>query len=284
MIEIRSLHARHEMQTAVDIQKVYWGDDPENLVPAHMLFSIVNYGGHVLAAMDGDTMVGVLIGFLGTNIEDRKRPAMANLLLASKRMVVLPQYRGQGVGYRLKLAQRDIAIQQGVRLINWTFDPLVSRNAYLNIRKLGCVTHRYETDYYADGEDRVVVDWWVTSRRVEERLNGSRGVLTLRQYLETGAPIYNPTRRTDDGGVVPGDELVKPQGSFALVEIPQDFESIAKLNPTLALRWRHTIRDAFRVLLSEGFIVTDFVRESHEGRERTFYVFSFSLGLDFSQN
>lgn len=283
MIEIRPLRTQAELQLAVDLQKVYWGNEPENLVPRHMLFSLVNYGGHVLAAWDQDRLVGVVIGFLGTNIEDSKRPAMANLLLASKRMVVLPDYRGQGIGYRLKLAQRDIAMQQGIRLVNWTFDPLVSRNAYLNIRKLGCVTHRYEPDYYADNEDRVVVDWWVTSRRVEERLNGVRTDLTLKQYLETGAPIYNAPRWTDDGALVPGEQVSEPQGSFALVEIPLNFEEIRAVNAVLAGRWRASVRDAFRYLFSEGFIVTDFVRQPYEGRDRAFYIFSFNVGMDFGR-
>lgn len=283
MIEIRPLRTQAELQLAVDLQKVYWGHEPENLVPRHMLFSLVNYGGHVLAAWDQDLLVGVVIGFLGTNIEDSKRPAMANLLLASKRMVVLPDYRGQGIGYRLKLAQRDIAMQQGIRLVNWTFDPLVSRNAYLNIRKLGCVTHRYEPDYYADSEDRVVVDWWVTSRRVEERLNGVRADLTLKQYLETGAPIYNAPRWTDDGALVPGERVSEPQGSFALVEIPLNFEETRAVNAALAGRWRASVRDAFRYLFSEGFIVTDFVRQQFEGRDRAFYIFSFNVGMDFGR-
>ncbi len=69
-------------------------------------------------------MVGVLIGFLGTNAEETERPAMANLQMVSKRMVVLPEYRGQGIGYNLKVVQRDLSIRQGIRLVTWTFDPL----------------------------------------------------------------------------------------------------------------------------------------------------------------
>jgi predicted GNAT superfamily acetyltransferase len=78
---------------------------------------------------------------------------MAILQLFSKRMVVLPEYRGQGIGYRLKLAQRDFAIEQGIRLVVWTFDPMLAPNAHLNIRKLGVVCHTYYENYYGTSSE-----------------------------------------------------------------------------------------------------------------------------------
>lgn len=116
-IAIKALRHLDEMYAAVELQQGYWGSDVESIVPAHMLYSLAENGGHVLAAFDNTRLIGVLIGFLGTNIEESHRPAMANLHIASKRMVVLPEYRNQGVGYRLKLAQRDLAIQQKIQLI-----------------------------------------------------------------------------------------------------------------------------------------------------------------------
>src|SRR3954462_12563274 len=113
-IEIRPLRALEDMRPVVEMQKLYWGDDLESVIPAHMLFSLANHGGHVLAAFDGDKPVGVLVGFLSTHQADPPRPAMANLQIFSKRMVVLPEYRSQGIGYRLKLAQRDIALKEGI--------------------------------------------------------------------------------------------------------------------------------------------------------------------------
>src|ERR1051325_2288200 len=92
---IRLLQKLDEMREAVELQKTYWGTDLESVVPAHMLFSLATSGGHVLAAFDGDKMVAVLIGFLGTDIQEPNRPAMANLRIVSKRMIVLPDYRGQ---------------------------------------------------------------------------------------------------------------------------------------------------------------------------------------------
>ncbi len=284
-----------EMRLAVALQKTFWGDDLESVVPAHMLFSLATSGGHVLAAFDGERMIGVLIGFLGTNIEESERPAMANLQIVSKRMVVLSAYRGQGVGYKLKLAQRDIAIKQGVRLVTWTFDPLLATNAQLNIRKLAGISHRYYEDYYGTSDegglsllgasDRLLVEWWVTNRRVEERLNGKRGDLGLKHYLDAHTPIANASLITDDGAVRPAEQIQLPSGSLVLVEIPTNFSEIVTTNPTMARSWRFHSRDVLRRLLSRGFTITDFIREPYQGRERTFYLLSHSgPQYDFSRN
>lgn len=294
-VQIRPLSTLDEMRVAVELQRVYWGDNLESVIPAHMLLSLANYGGHVLAALDGDVMVGVLVGFLGTSTQETNRPAMANLQLVSKRMVVLPAYRNRDIGYRLKLTQRDLAVKQGIRLVTWTFDPLVAANAHLNIRKLGGISHAYHENYYgtegeggltiAGSSDRLFVEWWVTNRRVEERINGKRGGLSLRQYLEADTPILNPSTAETSGTPWPSEKLLSAAGSLALVEIPVDYVSIARSDTMLAQAWRAHTRDLFGRLLTKGYLVTDFVRENYEGRDRAFYVFSHGGNqFDFSQN
>jgi predicted GNAT superfamily acetyltransferase len=292
-VTIRALRTLDEMYEAVELQRIYWGNDVESLVPAHMLFTITSYGGHVLAAFDGSRMIGVLIGIVGTAVEEVERPAMANLLIASKRMVVLPDYRSSGIGYRLKLAQREAAIRQGIRLVTWTFDPLRSANAYLNLRKLGGVCERYQENLYGTREgnglalfgvsDRLKVDWWVTNRRVEERINGSRPDLTLAQYLSGNARIINPSREGDDF-VYPAAAAVSPEGSFALIEIPLDFGKMVEANPSLAHEWQLHIRSVMPVLIKNGYAVTDFLKTEYEGRERGFYLLSYHYGVDFRLN
>jgi len=285
-IEIRPLHALSDMRAAVELQKIYWGSDSESVIPAHMLFSLANHGGHVLAAFDGNQMVGVLVGFLGTNIEETERPAMANLQIVSKRMVVLPEYRSGGIGYRLKRAQRSMAITQGIRLIVWTFDPLLSTNAHLNIRKLSAISQRYLEDYYGTendsglarlgSSDRLLVEWWVTNRRVEERLYGRRGEITLSQYFEAETPILNPTIVLPNGFVSPPTESKLPTGSLALLEIPTNTPKMEQADPELAHLWRMHSRAQFKTLFERGYIVTDFLYEPHEGRERAFYLLSYN--------
>lgn len=187
---------------------------------------------------------------------------------------------------RLKLAQRDIALTQGVRLVTWTFDPLLAVNAHLNIRKLGGVASVYLHDHYGTdttnglatlgSSDRLLVEWWVTHRRVDERLHGKRGDLTLAQYREANTPILNPTMITSDGAVLPGSRILEPDQSLALIEIPTGYAALVKGNPVLAQRWQAHTREAFDKMVRYGFMVTDFLRESYEGRDRAFYLLSYN--------
>ncbi len=297
-IRIRALTTLDEMRSAVELQKSFWGSDLEATVPAHMLFSLATHGGHVLAAFDGEKIVGVLIGFLGTSGDEPDRPAMANLQIVSKRMVVLEEYRGQSIGYHLKREQRRLAIKQGVRLITWTFDPLLAPNAHLNIRKLGAISDTYIENYYGTVEggglttlgtsDRLVADWWVTNRRVEERLNGDRGGLGLRHYLEADTRIANATRADSSGYVLPAEQILLPTTSLVLGEIPVNYGAIVRDNPELAQIWRTHVRALFQRLFGLQYIITDFVRENFEGRDRAFYLLSQNNkpfeALDFSRN
>jgi chorismate synthase len=293
-ITIRALLSLAEMYPAVELQKTYWGDDAESVIPAHMLFSLANHGGHVLAAMDGTKMAGVLVGFIGTDNDD-DRPAVANLQMVSKRMVVLPEYRNQKLAERLKLAQRDRTIAQGIRLVTWTFDPLLAPNAHLNIHKLGAVCEKFKENYYGtEGEgglavlgssDRLFVDWWVTHRRVKERVEGQRGGLTLQHYLDAEVPVVNPTTASIDQMPRPAERTQDVIGAMALLEIPLDYPAIVRSDQTLAIVWRMHIREQLNLLMRAGYIVTDFVRAQHEGRDRVFYVLSRrDPQFDFSQN
>ena len=291
-IDIRRLLSAAEHEQAVELQKSYWGEDAAYLVPRHMLHSISHYGGHVLGAFDGDVLVGLVIGFIGADIDVNApdaRPAMANLLIMSKRMVVLGAYRGRNIGFRLKMAQRDLALKHAIRLVTWTVDPLLAPNAHLNIRKLGGVIQRYATNFFGLDEadslrsDRLVVDWWVTQRRAKERAKGAGGGLTLQQYFEVNAPIVNraeaaqpwlkPRRMTD----VPGS-------TFALVEIPGDFRALEAAERNLADEWRYHIRDVFPRMFAAGYIVTDFVSGQFENRRRSFYLLSRRFDEDERRN
>ena len=290
-IVIRRLKTGQELELVVELQKIYWGDG-DALVPAHMLQSFTKYGGHVLGAYDGERLVGFVMGFIGTDIDYEDpdaRPAMANLLIMSKRMVVLSDYRGQNLGYLLKMAQRDVAIKQGIRLVTWSFDPLLAANAHLNIRKLGGIIQQYKLRYYEPTEhkslqgDRVLVDWWVTHQRVKERAKGVSHNLTLKQYFEVNTPIVN---RADISGTLmkPRTMTDVPHSTFALIEIPSNFREIDAKDPGLARAWHDHIRDVFLKMLAGGYIVTDFVRGEFEGQKRTFYLLSHDSGQDQRQN
>ncbi len=291
-IVIRRLRTVTEFNQAVDLQTIYWGNSGDALVPMHMLHSLANHGGHVLGAYDGETMIGFVMGFIGTDIDYESvdaRPAMANLLIMSKRMVVLPEYRGQNIGYRLKMTQRDVALKQAIRLVTWTFDPMLAPNAYLNIHKLGGVVQEYKVDYFGETDlpslqaDRLVVEWWVTHQRVKERAKNGASKLSLQQYFDVNAPIVN---RADASGdfLKPRQMTDVPDSTFALIEIPPNFREINRTDSDLAQAWRDHGREVFVKMFRGGYMVTDFVRGDYQGKSRTFYLLSHHSDDDYRQN
>lgn len=265
-ITYRLLRTPEDMEDAVRLQQIYWGDDHENLVPAHMLLSIVNYGGHVIAAFDGKQTVGVLIGFLGVDLPDSDEEVRAadRLLIMSKRMVVLPAYRGQKIGETLKLMQRDAARQLDIELVTWTFDPVLSRNAYLNLHKLRAVGQAYKVDYFGSAgghpsltADRLVVNWWV-----------NHPSQTQRKEPDSDAPIINAAER-DGVLLVPAGTIEQPaHAAQLLLEVPSNFYEIEANSPVLAAAWRDHMRSAFQKAMAAGYIATDMLRRD----DRVYYV------------
>ena len=292
-IQFRPLTNLADMEEVVALQRQIW-NDPTTVIYQHMLISLVRSGGLLMGAYKDKQLIGFVLSYLGIESPEADRPAMANLKMVSQRMAVLPDYRGGGVGYTLKLAQRDYAVKQGVRLITWTFDPLNSRNAHLNIRKLGVTIQHYERNYFGtkpsplvslDQSDRLVADWRVTNARVEQRLHGRRGQLRLDQYLSADTvKIVNPTTVGPDNLPRPG----APQpttGLLALTEIPANFDEILRADDGLAHEWRTHSREVLTQAFRSNYIITDFLHTEHEGRLRSFYVFSAAEALaSFSTN
>ena len=283
-ITIRLLTSVDEMQAAVELQKVYWGENMSALVPNHMLLSIANYGGHIHGAFDGDTMVGMLLGFLGADIDpDSDDTAPQRMLIMSKRMVVLPDYRGQKIGERLKLVQRDYAMRHGIELVTWTFDPLLSRNAYLNLHKLAGTGQAYKAAYFGESAnyptlsgDRLVVNWWVNHPQTVSDLNFQRPSHPNTDHLDFVS--YNRTLRNDDGFVVPDTlntgAIQHPRIGF---EIPSDFLKLEAQHEKLGQQWRDHVRENMEKLFASGYIATDFtvIQPAPDSNQRhSYYIFT----------
>lgn len=163
-------------QQCVDIQGAVWGYEDSDIVPRRMFLLAQKIGGQVIGAAHADTPQ-TLVGFAMALPAYRDgKPYFHSHMLA-----VLPDYRNAGLGRRLKLAQRDDAIARGIDLMEWTFDPLEIKNAYLNITKLGAISRRYHADFYGPSSshlqgglptDRLYAEWWLRSPRVEAALSG----------------------------------------------------------------------------------------------------------------
>lgn len=279
---IRELTTLEEMRQVEQVQRAAW-DAPTTVVYSHMLISFARNGGSVLGAFDGGRIIAFLLSYLGLESPEAERPAMANLKLVSQRMAVLPEYRNSGIGYDLKVAQRNFAVHHGLRLITWTFDPLQSRNGYLNIRKLGAIVREYHRDYYGTEEsplttlgasDRFMVEWWVTNNRVEQRIDGKRSGLNIEQYLAGNSQIVNTAQPALRGYLQPGS-IAWPNGAaLALIEIPDNINDIRDDDPDLGQAWQEHTRLLFEQLFADGYVITDFVHGEHQGRMRSFYVVS----------
>jgi predicted GNAT superfamily acetyltransferase len=172
MIEIRQLAQVQEFVEAVKLQKAIWGFDEIDLLPVRLFVTAGKIGGNSFGAYDGDRMVGFCVAIPGI------KPG-AKSYLHSHMLGVMKEYRDAGLGRKLKLAQRDDGIRQGLDLMEWTFDPLEIKNAFFNIERLGAIVRRFVLNQYGTTSsplnaglptDRCTAEWWLTSDRVNALL------------------------------------------------------------------------------------------------------------------
>lgn len=192
-LTIRPLHHPEEFQACVALQKVIWNFADLDIVPMRMFIVADKIGGQVIGCFDGNELVGFAIAIPGTR---SGKPYLHSHMLGVK-----DSHRNAGVGRRIKLAQRADALERGFELIEWTFDPLEIKNAYLNIEKLGAIARRYNVNQYGKSSsplqgglptDRLVAEWWLKSKRVLHLLSGES-----RQDFEVGATITVPAEIYD---------------------------------------------------------------------------------------
>jgi predicted GNAT superfamily acetyltransferase len=165
MITLRELTSPDEFELCLDLQREGFGWTEIELMPMRFFVVSRHIGGLVLGAFDGDTVVGFLSAIPGIR---EGTPYWHSHMLA-----VATSHRDAGVGTQLKFAQKEHALQRGIRLIEWTFDPLVSRNAYLNIEKLGVIVRRYLPRFYGRDSDRLIAEWWLDRPRADFDRQGS---------------------------------------------------------------------------------------------------------------
>jgi len=166
-IEVRNCVDVEELRAFVTLQKEVWGFADNELVPLRIFSLAPKIGGQSIGAFDGHTLVGFAFSI----------PAVRNghAYLHSHMLAVKTAYRNTGLGRRLKLFQREDAIAKGYELIEWTFDPLEIKNSYFNLERLGAIARRYNINQYGITSsplqgylptDRLVAEWWLTSKRV----------------------------------------------------------------------------------------------------------------------
>lgn len=191
-IAIRKCVGMDELNACVALQKEVWDFDDVDLVPLRMFVVSQKIGGQTIGAFHGDDLVGFAFSIPGSRA--------GHAYLHSHMLAVRDAFRNHGLGRRLKLAQRDDAIQQGFELLEWTFDPLEIKNAHLNLSRLGAIARRYSVNHYGHSSsplqgglptDRLVAEWWLTSKRVVNLLDRKQPPkFAVEKKIEVPAQVY----------------------------------------------------------------------------------------------
>ncbi len=175
-VTIRPCASHRDLQTCVELQRRVWNFSDADIVPAALFVVAQHTGGHAYCACDGGRAIGFALAFAAWRGGSR--------YWHSHMVGVLPEYQNHGVGRLLKLYQRDEALRSGIDAIEWTFDPLESRNAYFNIMRLGAIARHYLPDCYGATTsplhgslptDRLLIEWPLRARRVESAISGRSG-------------------------------------------------------------------------------------------------------------
>lgn len=209
----------------------------ESILSSETLHCIRHSGGSVIAGFDGDKPVGATVAVFGPP-EDR---SVYSMIAAAD----------PGLGYPLKLAQRDWALRNGATTMRWTYDPLVSRNARFNLVKLGAMVTEYTVDFYGpmhdgvndgDESDRLTVRWDLTAEPRPE---------------PEGGPVGETVREAPDG-----KPLEITDGQRIWCRVPSDVVALRKADPEQAAAWRKAVREVFTGAFAEGFVATSMSRDS----------------------
>jgi predicted GNAT superfamily acetyltransferase len=239
-VELRPLAELEDANRILRVMDATWaGPEP---FPREVLRALADSGNVPYGAFDGDETIGYVLGWAGVDPED-------GLHTHSHMLAALPDRRHQGVGYALKLAQRAQALDQGIAEVRWTFDPLVARNGYFNLHKLGAVADRFDRNHYGamvdevnagERSDRFTVRWDLG------REPGPRDVVAHEAALH------------DEGGW-PG-EVRAPSGRGALVAVPSDYAQLRTDDAARASAWRDASAEAIEACLTAGMIAAGFDR------------------------
>jgi predicted GNAT superfamily acetyltransferase len=237
-IRIAPVTELRDFEQCVDVQLAVWGYSDGDLIPKRVFIVAKAIGGQVIGAFAGEKLVGFSMSIPGY------RDGCA--YLHSHMLAVLPEHRNEGLGRRMKLVQREDALQRGFVRIEWTFDPLEIRNAHLNVARLGAIVRRYMPDFYGPSTsplqgslptDRLVAEWWLRSDRVKQVL-GEFG---------TG----NPPAAAQNGGK-PVERIDVPAAVYEWKRNPEQ--------RSLALSLQTSTRLALQDAFARGLAVTGYER------------------------
>ncbi|MCX6549895.1 MAG: GNAT family N-acetyltransferase [Acidobacteria bacterium] len=252
---IRPLHAIDEFRQVLELEKAIWGyEDAGDAVGIPVFVITVKRGGILLGAFDGGRMIGFVYSLVGLK---HGRPMQWSHMLG-----VVPEHRASGIGRVLKLEQRRLALDMGLDLMEWTYDPLVAVNAHLNFRRLGVVVEDYVLNAYGDSSsslhkgtptDRFIAQWWMRTPRVET-------IVSAPAADPAPLPDAPPVNRVIDDGTwlaCAGVDVTR-EDPVVVMSIPAGFNDMLEREPALGDEWRMASREVFGHYLARGYRVVDF--------------------------
>jgi predicted GNAT superfamily acetyltransferase len=252
----------HAIQAA---QRRAWGITEESyVVPIATMVGAQLHGGLVLGAfLPSGEAVGISFAFLGRSAD--------RLCLYSQLTGIVPEHQGSGLGERMKREQRRYALEMGLDLIVWAFDPLQAGNAHFNLGRLGATAARYVEDMYGPRTDElnagVPTDRLIAEWELEQPAHPPIDADEARRLPR----LISATRRADGRLEVEGVEEA-PAASRAVLEIPADIKTLRRADPALAERWRTAVRQAFRAAFANGYRAVGFVRDEAGDPRRCSYL------------
>ena len=259
-VVIRELDEQSEIRACEELQKEVWGLPDLDVVPMTQLVAAKAAGGVLIGAFDGESLIGFAYGFVG--YEEGRTTHHSHML------AVKPAYRNFSVGYKLKLAQREFVLAQGITEMTWTFDPLRSLNAHFNFERLGVISDRYLIDFYGDeaasflhrnGTDRLWVTWPLASRRTAERIEF--------RDIELKKKSFKPlVKRRNQGETISSEWNTSYESEKVFIAIPSDVHEIEETDFPLAVDWRNATRSAFTQAFANDYVAVGFVREEQAGK------------------
>ena len=261
---IRPAESVSDCRDSNELQLQVWGFQEREVIPVHMLRALSDEG-LVLNAYDiAGKAVGTSVAFLAKH--DRK------LILYSHITGVTPEFQGKGVGAALKLSQRKYAIEHGLDLICWTYDPMQSLNNWFNLNKLGAIARRYYVNYYGDmpddlnrgvETDRFLVEWWIRSPRVRKTINPRKTVTPeeVKDFV-----IVNPSASKEGTCHPTAPQNLKASDKTILIEIPYDCEEVRRRDLSMLQQWRAETRRLYMHYFKKGYVATGALVDESEGK------------------
>jgi predicted GNAT superfamily acetyltransferase len=254
--EIRELHEVGELRLLADLFAVVWGRPGEPPLESDVLKAMAHSGSYVAGAFAQGRLIGGLVGWLGGDPRDE-------LHMHSHILGVLPDREARGLGFELKQHQRRWCLEREVMVMEWTTDPLVRRNVYFNLTKLGAEAAKYFVNFYGDMQDgintgdesdRLLIRWRLDSDRAESAAEGRQREPDAERLRDWGSDAIL--------AVGPSGEPVMTDSSARVLicQVPEDIVALRGSDPTLARAWRAAAREALGGAMDRGYAITGATR------------------------